>query len=167
MVVGKRPRAARLPPTCAWSVPMTAEEQPQAPLYEQFDHDADIGLLVRGGTLEELFENAARGMIDVLLEPGRVRPRRTLDVSATGDDPEMLLVAWLGEILYCFEVDHFAPTEVHVDALEEGRISGRLVGDEFDEARHRVLNPIKAVTYHNLRIEQVEGGYLVAIVFDV
>ena len=141
--------------------------QSQAPPYEQFDHDADIGLTVRGGTLQALFENAARGMIDVLLEPGRVRSRRVIDVSAEGDDPEMLLVAWLGEIQYCFEVDHFAPAQVHVDALGEGHVSGRLAGDEFDEARHRVRNPIKAVTYHNLKIEQGDEGFQVSIVFDV
>ena len=135
--------------------------------YEQFDHDADLGLRVRGGTLADLFENAARGMIELMVDPATVRPERTVELRATGDDDEMLLVAWLSEVLFAFEVDHFAPAEVKMLQAGDGTARGRLCGEVFDGARHEARSAVKAVTYHNLEIRRGEGGFEVDIVFDV
>ena len=40
---------------------------PEHPSYEEFEHPADVGLRVRGRSLRELFENAGRGMAELML----------------------------------------------------------------------------------------------------
>ncbi len=139
----------------------------QEPPFEEFEHPADIGLRVRGQSLQELFENAARGMIELMLDPARVGQRRTLDIEVEGDDPESMLVAWLGEILYAFDADRFSPARVEVRSVEGGRARGRIWGEEFVDWRHDVRNVIKAVTWHNLKVEKRGGSYEVSIIFDV
>ena len=135
--------------------------------YEEFEHPADIGLRVRGSSLAELFRNAARGMIELMLEPGTVTPRDGRPITATGDDAEMMLVGWLEEILFAFDADGFAPCEVEVERFEAGRVSGTLRGEPFDETVHEVRNVIKAVTWHGLKVEKQGDTYRVNVLFDV
>ena len=137
------------------------------PAYEEFEHAADIGLRARGASLVELFENAGRGMVELMLDPSRIRPRETREITVAGQDAETMLVTWLGEILFAFDADRFAPAQVEVESVGHGEAKGRLVGESFVEWRHEVRNPIKGVTYHNLKIEQSGEGYQVDIVFDV
>ena len=139
----------------------------EEPPYEEFEHPADIGLRVRGSSLRELFENAGRGMAELMLDTARVKPRATREIQVEGDDPEMMLVAWLDEILFAFDADRFAPATVEVESVAEGKVKGRLRGEPFKEWRHDVRNAIKAVTYHNLKIEKSGDEYRVDIIFDV
>ena len=141
-----------------------AAEQPP---FEEFEHGADIGLRVRGRTIEELFENAGRGMIELMLDPARVEPRAERQIAASGEDAEMMLVAWLSEILYAFDADGFAPAAAAVSSVSEGEVRGVLRGEAFEERRHDVRNVVKAVTYHNLKVEEKGGRYRVDVVFDV
>ena len=116
--------------------------RPASAGFEVFEHTADVGLRVWGWDMCQLF-------------------------SAQGEEPEDMLVAWLEEILFAFEVERFAPSSVEIENFESGRIAGRLLGEDFDEERHLVHHLIKAVTYHNLAIERTDGGWQVRIIFDV
>jgi len=142
-------------------------DAPEELAYEEFEHSADVGLRVRGRSLRELFQNAGRGMAELMLDTERVKPRATREVQVEGDDVEMLLVAWLSEILFAFDADRFAPATVEVESLSETDVKGLIRGEPFKEWRHEVRNVIKAVTYHNLKIEKSGGEYRVEIIFDV
>jgi len=135
--------------------------------FEEFEHASDLGLRVRGRTLREMFENAGRGLARLMADPAGVNPSEALELEASGDDNEMLLVAWLGEVLYAFEVEHFVPHEVEVLELEAGRLKGLVRGERFDAGRHEIRHAIKAVTYHNLNIREGAGGYEADIILDV
>ncbi len=135
--------------------------------YEAFEHTADVGLKVRGRTMEELFEQAAAGFIDLMFETKAVRPARSVDVSARGEESEDLLVAWLQEILFAFEVEGFVAVCAEVESLAEQEVTGKLWGDDFDAAHHEVRLVVKAVTYHNLEIKRAGDGYEVSVVFDI
>ena len=86
---------------------------------------------------------------------------------AEGGAPEELLVGWLEEILFAFEVDGFVPAAARVESLGDGEVVGELRGEDLDPRRHELRHAVKAVTYHDLAIKRVAGGYEVHIVFDV
>ena len=135
--------------------------------FELFEHTADVGLRVWGPTLRDIFEQAAIGFISVLGDPATVRVRQRHRLTAEGEEPEELLVAWLEEILYCFDAEGFMPGAVAAGSLADGRVCGVLSGEPFDAGRHEVRNAVKAVTYHDLRIVRTADGYEVRIIFDV
>jgi SHS2 domain-containing protein len=135
--------------------------------YEEFEHPADIGLRAKGRSLAELFENAGQGMIELMLDPRTVRARQSRPITASGDDTEMMLVAWLEEILFAFDADGFAPREVQIELLAEGQVRGCLRGEAVDERRHELRNAIKAVTWHDLKVQRRGDAYEVRIIFDV
>jgi len=135
--------------------------------YEAFEHTADVGLEVRGRSMEDLFEQAAAGFIDLMFESDSVRPAQSIEVSAEGEEAEELLVAWLHEILFAFEAERFVTASAQVESLTQRKVTGKLRGEDFDAGRHEVRLVVKAVTYHGLEIERVGEGYQVRIVFDV
>ena len=135
--------------------------------YEAFEHTADVGLRVWGGSLSELFEQAAAGFISVLVDPNSAHPGRIVNVKITGGSPEELLVGWLQEILFAFDAEGFVPKEVRVVSVGENEVTGQLLGEDLDLSRHRLRQAVKAVTYSDLAIRESDGRYEVRIVFDV
>jgi SHS2 domain-containing protein len=135
--------------------------------WETFEHTADVGLRVRADSLENLFLNAARGFVEMLFGNANVRAERTVRVRAEGGEPEDLLVAWLEEVLFACEVDGLVPARIEMVQFGGGRLDAALYGEDFDPGRHEWLTRVKAVTYHDLSIQQADPGYTVDIVFDV
>lgn len=135
--------------------------------FEPFEHTADVGLRVWGDDLVDLFEQAAAGFIDIMVDPHCVccRERRTVEVQ--GAETEELLVAWLQEILFAFDAEGFVPHSADVECLEGGRLRGALNGETLDPERHEVRQAVKAVTYHDLQVRQTDDGFEVRVVFDV
>ncbi|MDG6221076.1 MAG: archease [Candidatus Thermoplasmatota archaeon] len=133
--------------------------------YEIIDHTADVGIRVTESTMEEAFSTAAKAMFELIVA-GDVRTQVRKDLDVEAPDHERLLVAFLSELLYFFDVEHYVVKEakVNISGDEKGFfLSAKLGGDTVDFERHEILTEIKAVTYHML---SVEDGNL-QVLFDI
>ncbi len=146
---------------------MTISHQPSERPYEPFEHTADIGLRVRGETLPALYENAAAGLMDTMVGLDRIAAKAEQTVHVEANDLEELMVNWLGELLYLFEVEGLVFGELKITNLAPDHLVATVRGESFDPERHPVAADIKAVTYHQLKVEQAGGEWRVSIVFDV
>lgn len=135
--------------------------------YETFETTADVGILAWGETLEELFANAARGMFSLMVDPETVHSTGFLSVEAQGSDLPSLLVAWLNELLYRCEAEEWAPLDVRVATVGDGRVVGDLVGEPADQDRHLFKGVVKAATYHLLECHKEHDHWRARVVFDV
>jgi SHS2 domain-containing protein len=136
--------------------------------WEFFEHTADIGVHVTGATLKELFVNAARAMYEALgkLEKSNIRDQKPLAIEAAS--LEDLLHDWLAELLYDLETERVLYDEFEIHELAPQRLSATLGGTEVDFARSQTNEEIKAVTYHQLRVEQLaDGSWRATVIFDV
>ncbi|MGH2627958.1 MAG: archease [Anaerolineales bacterium] len=133
------------------------------PPYHEIDHTADWALEVRGANLGELLANAAEGMIELMQaerSPSKGR-RRRLRLHAA--DAESLLVAWLEELVVRMEM---AP--VTFGAFQVRANEGASLEAEYTEwTRAGLKKMIKAVTFHDLRVESGRNGWQTTVVFDV
>lgn len=134
--------------------------------YEVINHTADTGVKAYGENLPELFENAACGMRDVMVDPGTVRPVRQLNIEVDGKDIEELLVAWLNDIIYLFDAQGFIPSSFKILELEKQRLLAEIHGEHINRDVHELRSGIKAVTYHMLSIKKADG-WSATVVFDV
>lgn len=137
------------------------ERQPAG--HELLEHTADLGLRARGATLEELFEQATVGLAEVLgaWRPG---PGEPVAVVVEAIDLGGLLVDWLNEVVYLQEVRGGSLGAVRVERVGEGRAAGEIV------LRPRPPSGgtyVKAVTYHQLKVERRAGGWLAEVYLDV
>jgi len=136
-------------------------------MFEILEHPADIGFRAFGGTLEELFANAAVAMVSIACEIEDVAPRIEYTLSATGEDYESLLVNWLGEVLYWFDGKRIAPREFRVTQLTPESIRAAAWGEPRDGERHRSKLIVKAVTWHQLKIARSDGGWMAEVYLDI
>jgi SHS2 domain-containing protein len=57
--------------------------------------------------------------------------------------------------------------DLHIDRLLSGRLEARLRYDRYARDRHPIKRDIKAVTYHQLRVQRREDGWMARVIFDV
>jgi len=136
--------------------------------YKIVEHTADLRLKVSSPTLEDLFRDAAFGMMRVLktdLEDyldEKPTIKRELELGA--NNTTVLLVDFLNEILTLAETNEEIYTKISFKEIDENSIYAILEGikiDEFDE-------DIKAVTYHEVDIKRNKLGELETIlIFDI
>lgn len=134
------------------------------------DHTADVAARLRGATLDDLFGAAAGALTAAMTVPEAVAPRQSRAVTLEAADLELLLVDWVGELLYLFETEQFlvAAARPSVAGHDRGwRVEAEISGETRDPARHPVKVLVKAVTFHGLRIERRADGYETLLVFDI
>jgi SHS2 domain-containing protein len=136
-------------------------------MYELFEHTADLGLRVRAADLDSLFAEAAAGLFSAIVEnPADVRPGTAVTVELAGEDREFLLFDWLKELLYRFDGEHLLFGRFEVRVTDRG-LTGTARGEPLDPARHVLLHEVKAITYHGLKVEQTDDGWLAEVIVDI
>ena len=137
-------------------------------MFRTFDHTADLGIEGEAESLERLFAEMARGLFAVLLadlDAVRLVDRETIELP--GDpQPELLLLDWLDELLYRFEVHRrvYAAFEVHLD---DSGLRGIARGEPLDPRRHSLQHEVKAITYHELRVWEEGGRWRARVIVDI
>ena len=135
--------------------------------YRIMPHTADGKFQSYGKTLEEAFGNAALALASLMWDWSTVEPKIRHFVHVTGTDREQLLVKYLGEVIYLFETKRFLLGKV--DGL---RIRPQFAGFSLEAVfagetlspRHEITGDVKAVTYHELKIEERDGFTVQAVV---
>jgi len=134
--------------------------------FEVIDHTADIGIAAYGSDLKEAFANAAYAMFSLMVDLKGVGDALCHEVEVTAENREDLLVAWLNELIYLFEVEGILFKRFRVGELTETRLSSRCYGEGIDPVRHRIKMAVKAATYHMLKVEKGDG-FRVQVLFDI
>ncbi|MCL6582845.1 MAG: archease [bacterium] len=136
--------------------------------YEYIEHTGDIGVRVFGSDLAELFENASKAFFDILTEREKITPcqKKQIVVEKSGGW-ERLLVAWLSELLYLFEVDLWLFQTCNINSLTDQRLEAICLGEVYDPDRHEIKTAIKAVTHHRLCLQKVNERWEATIIFDI
>lgn len=129
-------------------------------------HTADTGILAHGASLREVFENAAFAMFDLMYGIGDLVGEDRVEVEVEATTIEELLVDWLSTLLFEAETNDLAFCSFGIESIGDGRAVGSATGVPL--ARVELAGPpVKAVTYHDLLIEERAGGWSARVVFDV
>ena len=128
---------------------------------------ADLGIHVWAPDCVELFRQAARGLWSVMFDPARVRKERSAVVTVSAADREALLVAWLNELVFVAETEHFAMADCTIAVFTETQLTANVWGETIAPDRHRLGSGVKAVTYNQLAISPTAGGWEARVVVDL
>ncbi|MBL8538745.1 MAG: archease [Betaproteobacteria bacterium] len=130
-----------------------------------FEHDADIGVIGRGPTLECALVAAASATFALMVHPSQVRPLARVSVAFRESDPEYALVRWLNELL--------AEARAHGLALAQFRLArtqdqwrGEALGEPWRENFARGTE-VKGATLTALAVTEMPDGWEARCVVDV
>jgi SHS2 domain-containing protein len=130
--------------------------------YRFVEHVGELELRLEAASEPEIFGAALAAFAELVRTDGEGDPA-SHEVELTAGEHALLLVDWLGELVFLAEVDGFVPdrvTRLDVDAsglhvLVEGRCG-------------TPAHLVKAVTLHGLRFgRDAGGGWQARVVLDV
>lgn len=130
-----------------------------------FDHDADIGIIGQGATVEQAFEAAGQAVFGIVTNLDMVRPSTSVSIEFEEPDPEFALVTWLNLLLgkarelgmvFCrFRVEH-----------RDNHWSAEALGENWRPDLERGVE-VKGATLTMLSVEKTGGMWEARCVVDV
>ncbi|MBI5873674.1 MAG: archease [Candidatus Omnitrophica bacterium] len=138
--------------------------------YEFFGHTADIAVKAYGGSLKELFTSSALAMFSILVSKKQNRPETILKeviIKKTEEALEDLVKAWLDELLFYFSSQCLILHRIKSLDICEGALEAKVLFETFDKDYFQTGQEIKAVTYHELKVERIRNKWQAHIIFDV
>lgn len=145
--------------------------------HRSIEHTADVALELWAPDEAALLVEGARALVELLTEgaavPGPTTadaptevtpPLRERSIELRALDPEDRLVRWLGEVLYLAGTEGFLVHDATLE-LPGSDLRGTVRGQAG--AADRLRTEIKAVTYHDLRLDRGPGRVCARVVLDV
>jgi len=142
-----------------------------SPSYEVFDHSGDTQIKAWGRDCLEAYVNASLGLLNQIVTVDKLDEAEECSISVSGDDQTDRCVAFLNELLFLIYTKHWIPKRVRLlrECNQTGcsELKAVLVGEPLDPSRHEIKYDIKAVTYHDFRIEHSPGQVTISFVCDL
>ena len=130
-------------------------------MYRWVDHTAELELRIDAPTEETLLAGALEAFAELVGDvPGGAPDRH--EISLRARDPADRLVAWLEELVFLAETQHFVPERVASLELRDGALRADVEGRRGEPSQL-----VKAVTYHGLSVEEQPDGWHAKVVLDV
>ncbi len=135
--------------------------------WENFPHEADMGVRGTGHTPEQAFAQIALAMSAIVTDPQRIADTTAVEIRCQAPDLELLLVDWLNAIIYEMATRHMLFSRFEV-SINDTRLHARIWGEPLDMVRHQPAVEVKGATYTALRVaRQADGRWIAQCVVDV
>ena len=133
------------------------------------EHTADIGLEVSAQNKKELFCRTAQAMFELI---GSIRSKdfsceKTFSIDLKADDLEQLFFDWLGHLLMLSDIHTIIFIDFNIQKLSKTHLKAKAIAVDLKKHIIRKKTQIKAVTYHQLKIETLDNKIQARVFFDI
>ncbi len=135
-------------------------------LFREFEHTGDLGIEISAPSRSELFRRAAIALAAVMVDRSTVEYREERRLKLRSDDDMELMHDMLATLLNLFVVEGFVWRDASIMESAAG-LSAVVHGEPFSPDRHGFRGEVKAITYHQLTVEQSSSGWHARIILDV
>ena len=133
--------------------------------FEEIAHTADVKIRARAPTLEALFSETFKALMQVMYGATRSGGIRR-EIRIESPDNESLLADFLSEVLFVSEVEGLVFLLARI-SINGTQLTAELTGEPFDPVRHSGGSEVKGISYSGLSITHDANGYMLDIIFDV
>ena len=133
--------------------------------FEYFEHDADVGVIGRGTTLEQAFVSGAEAVFSLVTELDRVRQEQRIDVAFEEADAELAFVTWINQLLAHAQENGLVLGKFELER-DGDRWRGRAWGEPWRAGMERGVD-VKGATLTMLSVAPADGGWEARCVVDV
>ena len=111
--------------------------------FEFREHTADVQVRSWGPTLEEAFSQTAYSLMETITPNLRkITPKIEKKITIKAEDKEALLIDFLSEFLYIFDVEELVFSYILVEKIERSKdfykLQAILKGEKFDSKRGKI-----------------------------
>mgnify|MGYP000094312439 FL=1 len=132
-------------------------------MYKFLEHTADFKIQVIANSLEEIFKESILAL-NAFLEPELGEKEKEEEITLQSPNLELLYIDFLSQILSKIYIEKMIFEVTNIDLnLKENSLVAKLKGREFK----KIEKDIKAITYHQTKIEKIKDKYLAEFIIDV
>jgi SHS2 domain-containing protein len=137
--------------------------------FKFLDHTADVGIEVNGKTVKEILLEAAKGMENILTDFSKIDRCDKKEFEIESDNLDELFFEFLSKLLYYYGAESlvFGEFEIKLKRGKRCRLNVRAYGERYCPGKHRYGEEIKGVSYHDLEVKKVKGGWKASVLFDI
>ncbi|MBS7619819.1 archease [Candidatus Bathyarchaeota archaeon] len=136
-------------------------------IYPSDGPQADLTVEAYGLDLSEAFANIALGAFNAITLLEEVEPLESRIVEVRSEDYPALLYDFLDELLFIHDSELLVFSKIDVKIGENPlRLIAECRGERLDSNRHKSRIVIKAITFHQMKIEETPKGWRIRVVFD-
>ena len=136
-------------------------------VWEHFCHESDIGVLGKGKSIEEAFEEAALALTAILTHPKEIEPIEKITIKCQAPDLDLLLIDWLNALIYEISANQLIFSKFKVK-ISNHHLQGEAWGEKIIQEKHQPAVEAKGATYSQLKVEKDDQGHWIAkCVIDV
>lgn len=128
---------------------------------------ADIAFEAYGNNLNELFENAALALFEAMVETKSVANRKAATFNLESDTIEGLLFDFLDQLVFLKDLKGMVFSDFKVRVSGKHKLKAKVFGEEIDPQKHELKTDVKAITFHQFKVESTDWGYKSRVVLDV
>lgn len=140
-------------------------------MFKFLEHTADVGIEAEEKDLEKVFEEIALGMFEVMTDTKKVEKKIKKEIKVDSEDLQALLYDFLEKFLILHDTENLMFSKFNVKKIKKENSKWNLEceawGEEFDSEKHEDRTLVKAVTYHEMKIEKTNKGWKAKVILDI
>lgn len=156
-------------------MPSDLESQvpPSVAGFEYIDHPADVWVHAWAPSFTQAIEQCVYSLMDTMIgNYSSVKPTQNFTIDVQEESKGSLLIGFLSEFLYLFDMEGAIIKEISIDPIEESpegilKLHAEARGDIFDPSIHEPDTEVKAITYSYLEIQISEERTDIKIIYDI
>lgn len=130
-----------------------------------FDHDADIGIIGRGETIEICFANVARSMFALMTDLSTIHPLEIISFEFEEADLEFALMTWLNLLITKSQEHNLVFCDFRLKR-DQNKWLATVAGEKWNEHIERGIE-VKGATLTMLSVKKINHLWEARCVVDV
>jgi SHS2 domain-containing protein len=135
--------------------------------YQVSEHASDLTMRIVGKTEADLLGNSAFALFDFMTDLEKVQPLESLLVEAEGIDQDDLMVNWMRELLYVFQVSGYLLKEFKIQEIKDKHVRAEVRGEKFNPDAHEIRQELRSVLYEQCRMEKTGNQWTARLTFEI
>jgi len=139
--------------------------------YSHFNHQADIGIVSRGKSLEDVFEKGAKALFDIMVQLTSVEEKEKISLMCSSNDIEGLFVEWLNELIFQKDITGLVFSKFSIEKIKNDDkgycLQGEAWGEKIDPQKHQIKVEAKGATFSQLSVKKKHGVWQAKCIIDV
>ncbi len=135
--------------------------------YKFLKHTGDIKIRVNEKNIELAFISSAFALSQIITDKTKINSKISKKIKVSGNDMSSLLYNFLEEFLFLLDAKGFILSEIINFKIDKKKflIICEVLGDK--SKNYKFTNDVKAITYHEMKIEQKNNYSVIEFVLDV
>lgn len=132
---------------------------------------ADVAFEATGKNLNDLFEACALAVTHTMVkDPKQIKKRISKKITVEAEEPEKLLLDFLGELLFYKDAERLLFSDFKVKITSKNGkflVDCAAKGEEINMKKHELLVDVKAITWHKFEVKETPKGWKAFVILDV